>query len=156
MRSESSAEGFADTRAPGAPRTPHYSPSRAASAGRARAPQGRGRGELPQQDCAWRRQGSALTARSVHFCVRAGTRAQAAARGRSRTRSQAQRFRVRARPSGLQPGAFPDVCSCAARGFQRLRGGGRRRSRPAALPLRERAGSFASEGSRSATEILGS
>lgn len=141
MRSEGFAEGFADACAPGAPRIPHYSPSRAAWAGRARAPQGRGRGELPQQDSAWRRQGSALTARWVHFCVGGwgGTRAEAAARGRSRTRTP---WRPQARPSGLQPGAFPDVCSCAARGFQRVLGGGRRRSSVsgwAALPRRARA-----------------
>ena len=82
-------------------------------------------------------QESALTAGSAPLCARARVRGSAGGRRRTRPpcRLPALRFRVRERPSGLRPGGVPDVCSCAARGFQRHLGGGSSQEQPVLCSL---------------------
>lgn len=91
--------------AAGALRASHYTPPpQVPSAGRPTWT----RRELPQRDCAWRRQGRALTAGSVPLCARAGLGAAAGGRNRTRTpgHPQAQRFRVGHAPQGSSQERF--------------------------------------------------
>lgn len=81
----------------GAPLAPHYTPPpQAAPAGRPTWT----RKEFPQRDCAWRRQGPALTAGSVPLCAGRGwgQRPREELRADSPTSPQAQRFRVGGAP----------------------------------------------------------